>query len=561
MLLLVACAADPGAPAPTPDDAGVPAETGEAPVADVDTIYDPDRVWEIAVTVDPQNWEYLREESRSIGELFDGDCLADPFESPYEWYPADIAIDGVAVGEVGLRKKGFLGSDDPDRPALKVDFDRYTDGLVWNGARKLTLNNARQDPSRLHTCLAYASFAAMGLEASRCNFARVVVNGEDLGIYANVEPVDEDFLARRGHDAVGSLYEGTISDFRDGWTGTFDPKTDASDDADIAAVTTAVGAGDDEVVAALEEVVDLDQYLAFWAAEVITGHWDGYDGNTNNFFVWGDPSDGRLRFLPWGVDAAFDAEEPFGSGQPVSIVANNALSGRLAGHDEGRARYEAALRERLALWTEVDWEAEVDRMDALVGDLADPDGSGGYAEEVAAVREVVAGRAAAIEAELAEGLPTWDAELRDVPCFTAHGTIDVEFSTDWGTYDSRSPLRYGEAGLSLVWEGTEYTAEGGAVAGDDPDYAGYGDLVVGARLDAAYVVPFVQFDLDILCAGTEELDWRQATGGVYYADESTGGDYRLLAYIEGDLTFDEASAEAGAPIVGRITGDLVTFGW
>lgn len=44
------------------------------------------------------------------------------------------------------------------------------------------------------------------------------------------------------------------------------------------------------------------------AAEVLVAHWDGYAGNLNNTYLYADPSDGRFRFVPWGVVP----------GQPVS---------------------------------------------------------------------------------------------------------------------------------------------------------------------------------------------------------------------------------------------------
>jgi len=55
------------------------------------------------------------------------------------------------------------------------------------------------------------------------------MNGEDLGIYVNVQPVKRGLL--RGHfdDANGDLYEGTVSDFRDGWYQTFEPKNEFTD--------------------------------------------------------------------------------------------------------------------------------------------------------------------------------------------------------------------------------------------------------------------------------------------------------------------------------------------
>ena len=84
-------------------------------------------------------------------------------------------VDGVALSDVGLRKKGFLGSLDDNKPSLKISLDEYIEQDLL-GTHDITLNNAKQDPSYLNQCLGYATFAAAGVPASRCNFAHVTVN-------------------------------------------------------------------------------------------------------------------------------------------------------------------------------------------------------------------------------------------------------------------------------------------------------------------------------------------------------------------------------------------------
>ena len=92
----------------------------------------------------------------------------------------------------------------------------------------LVLNNSLQDATVLRTCLAYETFAAVGVRAPRCGFAHVAVNEEDLGVYVNVEPIDDAFLAHRDLPLACGLYEGTLSDFRDGWSDTFSAENDAA---------------------------------------------------------------------------------------------------------------------------------------------------------------------------------------------------------------------------------------------------------------------------------------------------------------------------------------------
>ena len=99
-----------------------------------------------------------------------------------------------------------------------------------------------------------------------------------------------------------------MSDFDPGWRGTFEKKTneDAGDWSDIDAVVAARPG-----LVALEEIIDLDRFLSFWATEVLVGHWDGYAGNRNNYHFYREP-DGRFVFIPWGVDAVFETTDvPF----------------------------------------------------------------------------------------------------------------------------------------------------------------------------------------------------------------------------------------------------------
>ena len=124
-------------------------------------------------------------------------------------------MDGQRYGAVGVRKRGFIGSVSFRKPSLKLDFDKYVDDQALGGVlRRINLNNSVQDPTLLNTCLAYYVFAAAGLPAPRCNYARVAVNGRELGLYVHVEDIERSLLKRSFADSGGNLYEGTFSDFR-----------------------------------------------------------------------------------------------------------------------------------------------------------------------------------------------------------------------------------------------------------------------------------------------------------------------------------------------------------
>ena len=233
--------------------------------------------------LDPADWDTLRHETRNVIDVLLGDCQAEPFGSPFTWFPAQLTIDGEPIGTIDVRKKGFFGSLDEERPSLKLDLVEFDDDLHFLGVERFTLNNAISDPALVRQCVGYQVFADAGIPASRCNFARVTVNGVDLGVYVNVEPVKEPFLDRHFGDATGDLYEGTLTDFTPERIGTLEPKSnDESEDwSRVDALVAALEADDDVLLdeldadrlerrASLREVV-----LQNPLAEGFAHHWRG----------------------------------------------------------------------------------------------------------------------------------------------------------------------------------------------------------------------------------------------------------------------------------------------
>ena len=246
---------------------------------------------DISIEIDGDDWDTLRHQTRTLEDVFaeiEEFGLSRPFADIYMWFSATVTVDGETHAEVGVRKKGFVGSQSDTKPSLKLRFDKYVDSQSLGGVmERMTLNNSVQDPSMVNTCMSYRVFAAAGNPAPRCNFATVSVNGKDLGLYVHVEEIKAPFLLRHFDSAGGNLYEGTVSDFTPVYRGTFEKKnnTDAADWSDIDAVVAALEDPTDAGLEALGEIVDLDRYLSHWATEVLVGHWDGYAGDRNNFWI------------------------------------------------------------------------------------------------------------------------------------------------------------------------------------------------------------------------------------------------------------------------------------
>lgn len=541
-------------------DTGAP-DTDEPEVDPSDALYDPEQLLQVEITMDRDHWRELQEQTRDFwGTLGGEDCQEQPFENPFTWFPADVSLDGAPFETVGVRKKGFLGSLSEDKPALKIDLARFGEPRTFLGVEDITLNNSLSDPSYLRQCLGYAFFRDAGLPASRCAFARVTVNGQDLGLYVNVEPIKDPLIERHFSSADGNLYEGTLSDFREGWTGTFEKKNNEEEDdwSDIDAMVQAFDADDDELIARLEPLMDLEAFYRHWAAEVIITHVDGYANNTNNFYLYKDPESDRFFFLPWGIDELMTPAEE--RGDPQSVFAWAILPNRLYGIDEGKARYLEVLGALLEeLWNEKIMLERLESMGALVQEQTEGEERELAAAEAEDLRVFIESRRDEILPEIERGGARWPYEPRENYCFVSEGTLVATFETWWGSILTEDPFTSGEFELKIDWEDYAFEfSESGSVVGS---HGGASALYMAAWVSSTeailvyYTAPEETFE-----PGTVSIDLGEVMGALFYIDTTYMKDFELLTYVVGDMVFDQASTETGDPVTGTLYGELLDFG-
>lgn len=547
-VLDLACQEEP--PTPEPDLSG--------------EIYDETKVLEVAIDMDPAAWESLRHQVNSVDELL-GDCQAEPPGSAYTYFSATVTVLEESITDVGVRKKGFFGSSSLGKPSLKLDFDEYVADREVSSVEKLTLNNSIQDTSLLKQCLAFKVFRDAGLPVSRCNLAHVVVNDQDLGVYVNVEGVTRRMLHRYFPDDSGNLYEGQLSDFRAGWTATYENKTneDETDRSDIAAVIDALAASDGELEERLGAVLDLDSFFTFWAVESLIGAWDGYADNQNNHFVYHDPATDRMYFLPWSPDIAFSTDDPFmPDDRPQSVSANGAIAHRLYAVPALRDRYVERLRQLLdEVWDEDALLAELDRLGAQSDPLLEPDAAPLVAAARDSVREFITGRRAALVAELEPGAPEWPYDLRDSACYAVYGSVSGTFTTTWGTAVEMNPLATGMGTLSFDIDGV---MEDAVVAGSAAGLTTDGKLGISPEFQVLGVLPSDDLRLVVMFVDPElwvpgavvPLDWQSGFGYVLdIVDQSSLTPLGPL--VHGEIRLDDVSTADGQPVSGSFSGELI----
>ena len=108
-----------------------PLRTGGAPTSQcdetdlTDLAFDSSRLIEIDIVMSPEDYESLRKEQRNLMDTFGGRCGDAPVPSPYNFYAAEVTVDGTTLAVVGVRKKGFFGSVSRTKPSFKIDFTEY----------------------------------------------------------------------------------------------------------------------------------------------------------------------------------------------------------------------------------------------------------------------------------------------------------------------------------------------------------------------------------------------------------------------------------------------------
>lgn len=310
------------APAASPSnpprkDAGAPPEPGkDAAAADaaVPDLYDPETVPEFELTFDAAAIAILSSTAEADRET---------------WVHASLKYGSMTFADVGVRRKGsFTFRALPQKPSLKVKLNKFVKGQKLFGLENLTFNNQVASYTFITERLAYHTFRSLGLPAQRANTAKVKINGEDYGIFLNLETPDEEFLERAFGKKAKTLYECNWgSEWTPGMEKGFeidveDPAAPAGTAPDLSALfETVQSARVEEVLADVSSRLHTTQWLRFSATEGLLAHWDGYAfgiPGSHNYFLAGD-IDGKFSLLPWSTDSTMhEGEGPVDTSMPLN---------------------------------------------------------------------------------------------------------------------------------------------------------------------------------------------------------------------------------------------------
>lgn len=248
---------------------------------------------------------------------------------------AEVCIEGVAY-PVGVEIQGASSRSLPKKN-YKLKFNR---GPELNGEffgtelsiDKVIIKAMATDRALIRETLAFELWREMGHDAPRESFLNLQINNRYHGVYVLVEPVDKDYLRRRGIPAWGRLYKGvrkhgSFADFRPGrpLDKAFEDKT-TPESADYTLLDELVALIQDESLEGegfadvVGSQISLVEYVdrMIWVSFTQNG-----DALRQNFFLYHVDVEDELpwRMIPWDSNLCFGADwrspeslEPFDSG-------------------------------------------------------------------------------------------------------------------------------------------------------------------------------------------------------------------------------------------------------
>ncbi len=309
---------------------------GKGADPDFSEVFDDNQVKRFDIEVSAERWQIMLDDMTSLYGEFGASSGPGPggpgnftSEDPI-FVPADIYYNGKQWYRAGIRFKGNSSlsttwSSGNLKLSFKLDFDEFEDSYAqidnqrFYGFKKFSLKNNFDDRSFVREKVSADIFKNAGLVVSHTAFYELYVDHGDgpeyFGLYTLVEEVNDTVIETQFSSDDGNLYKpeefgasfvnGTFNETD------FEKKTN-EDDSDWSDIKALFSALHDETRTSdpaawrsnLELVFDTDVFLKYLAINTIIQNWDTYGRMTHNFYLYNNPDNGKLTWIPWDNNEA-----------------------------------------------------------------------------------------------------------------------------------------------------------------------------------------------------------------------------------------------------------------
>ena len=400
LLLLCFCkgAETPVEPSDEPSEEPNPVSPSSDPVTGKQDealayIFDPQVIPEVHLTITESEWN-------RVLEAFDKDV------DTKEYIHCDALYvkgeESTSIKDAGLRLRGNSTRRRPEgkkgekHQVINPDWHRAHFGLNFrkfvkdkqhkvHGMQKIVLRAFIQDPAYCREMYSYDLFRRYGvwtaLNDVYCRlFLKVGADAKEtyFGVYQILEPVDDHFIERRegafkfyGGDVNGNLWKcqwgATLREVEDDFNNDTDtknhPYTLKTNNSAFAAAREQLQdfirkvnvTEDEEFLAWIETVTDVQLLLRTIAVSVAVGSWDDYWNNHNNFYLYFDRAGNegyQFFYIPYDFDLTLGTsgdtyyQKDAGTKDPLKWgTVTNPLIYRILKKPQWRDYYVACLKE------------------------------------------------------------------------------------------------------------------------------------------------------------------------------------------------------------------------
>ncbi len=239
-----------------------------------------------------------------------------------------VFVDGAlrdTLDVVGLRLRGNT-SLAAQKKSFKVSFNAFDSEQQYQGVKKLNLRGQHNDPTMVREKLFYDVWEKAGMPLRRNAFVKLYINQEYRGLYTNMEEIDKVWLSNTYGDNDGNLYKCTwpagleyigndqqvYKDIMNNPTSrAYDLVTNETTD-DYTRLVSLITALSQPVngtfQADIQQILNVESVLKCFALDVVTGNWDDYFYNKNNYYLYDNPVSGRFEFFTFDTDNTFGVD-------------------------------------------------------------------------------------------------------------------------------------------------------------------------------------------------------------------------------------------------------------
>lgn len=311
---------------------------------DYNTVFPQDKVNKFNITISADHWSSMQSDLENLygtnsnsgggppgggGAPAGGGGNSFAEETPL-YVPCNIEFNGKNWYNVGIRYKGnsslSASSSGVKKLPFRLEFNKFEEeyieikGQTFYGFPALSMSSNYNDKSFVREKIACDLFNEFGVPAPQTAFYELYIDyGEGpiyFGLYTALEVVFESMLNTQFGSESGNCYkpDGTGASFSSSGfdLSHFENKTNGIDgDSDIQTLydilhsskrTTDTPAWQAE----LESVFHVDGFLKWLAANTTIQNWDTYGRMTHNYYLYHDPADNLIKWIPWDNNEAFE---------------------------------------------------------------------------------------------------------------------------------------------------------------------------------------------------------------------------------------------------------------